>query len=210
MHSIITWLEHPLFLLYNDHVSVAELLGFITGIWCVYLTVKISIWNFPIGLANNLFFLFIFAEAGLFADSALQVVYIVVTAFGWWAWLKLGPGKTELDVTNSPKALLWGLVGAVAATAIMLPVLRSIHDTAPFWDAATTGLSLSAQTLLSLKKLQNWWLWMMADVIYIPLYVVKGLALTSGVYVVFLALCFAGYKQWRAACPSEEVSYAYA
>lgn len=210
MHEIIDWLQQPLFLLYNDEVSVAELLGFITGIWCVYLTVKISVWNFPVGLANNVFFLIIFAEAGLFADSALQVVYIVVTAFGWWAWLKMGPGKTELDVTSSYKAAGWGVLGAIGATAIMWPVLISIHDTAPFWDAATTGLSLSAQTLLSLKKLQNWWFWMLADIIYIPLYVVKGLALTSGVYIVFFALCIAGYKQWRAALNPVKVEHAYA
>lgn len=197
LHTVLSWLEHPLFLLYNDEVSVAELLGFLTGVWCVYLCVKAKVLNFPVGLANNFFFLIIFMDAKLFADSMLQVVYIVLALFGWWAWLKLGPQRTELQVHDEPRSLYWGLGVALAATAIMWPVLVNLHDTAPFWDALTTGLSLGAQMLLCLKRLQNWWLWIAADIIYIPLYLVKGLALTSGVYLIFLGLCIMGLKQWK-------------
>lgn len=212
MHQILTWLEHPLFLLYNDEVSVAELLGFITGAWCVWLCVGPKVLNFPVGIANNLFFLLIFFDAKLYADGILQIFYAVLGLFGWYAWLKLGPQKTELDVGSSRRGLIWGILASIVITAILWPILRSVNDTAPFWDAVTTGLSLSAQTLLSLKKVQNWWLWMAADIIYVPLYVVKGLALTSGVYAIFFGLCVLGYKQWRATYQQRrtriEVAYA--
>jgi nicotinamide mononucleotide transporter len=199
LHEIFNPLNYVLFHLINDEVSISELLGFITGAWCVWLTVKAKVLNFPVGIANSFFFLLLFLNAGLYADSALQIVYIVLGFFGWYAWLKFGPQKTELEVTSSWRWLAWGAVGSVAMTAGLWPILLSVHDIAPFLDALTTGLSLSAQTLLSFKKFQNWFLWIAADLIYIPLYVSKGLALTSGVYIIFLCMCFAGIKQWREA-----------
>ena len=76
-------------------------------------------------------------------------------------------------------------------------MLRAVHDIAPFWDALTTCLSLVAQALLNWKKLENWYFWIAADVIYIPLYVVKRLDLTAIVYMLFLSMCFLGLREWR-------------
>jgi nicotinamide mononucleotide transporter len=76
-------------------------------------------------------------------------------------------------------------------------MLGAVHDIAPFWDALTTCLSLVAQALLNWKKLENWYFWIAADVIYVPLYVVKRLDLTAIVYVLFLSMCFLGLRQWR-------------
>jgi nicotinamide mononucleotide transporter len=75
--------------------------------------------------------------------------------------------------------------------------LRAGNDGAPFWDALTTALSLAAQWLLNTKKIQNWWFWIAADCIYIPLYVVKRLDLTALVYMLFLGLCITGLAAWR-------------
>ena len=74
---------------------------------------------------------------------------------------------------------------------------ETVHDIAPFWDALTTCLSLVAQALLNWKKLENWYFWIAADVVYVPLYVVKRLDLTAIVYVLFLAMCFLGLREWR-------------
>lgn len=196
LHEIFSPLNYTLFHLVNDEVSVSELLGFITGAWCVWLTVKAKLLNFPVGIANSFFFLLLFLNAGLYADSALQIMYIVLGFVGWWAWIYAGPDKTELKVQSSWTWTAWGAVGVVLITGGLWPLLTSVHDVAPFLDALTTGLSISAQTLLSFKKLQNWFFWILADLIYIPLYVSKGLALTSGVYVIFLCMCFAGLYQW--------------
>ncbi len=74
--------------------------------------------------------------------------------------------------------------------------LAAAHDIAPFWDALITCLSLMAQALLNWKKVQNWYFWIGADVVYIPLYFVKRLDLTAIVYVLFLAMCFLGSNAW--------------
>ena len=192
-----------MFTLGNDHVTVAELLGFVTGAAGVWLTVLARISNFPIGIANSAFFLVLFASARLFADSGLQVVYIAAGFTGWWQWLHGGQQRTRLTVARSGWQLLAGCVAfTVLATWGLYVVLSDVHDIAPFLDALTTALSLTAQFLLNCKRIENWAFWIAADLIYIPLYVVKRLDLTAIVYVMFLAMCGAGVAAWRRALRS--------
>src|SRR5215470_339155 len=108
MEGVLAGLAHllaplnvALFTLGNDHVSVAELLGFVTGAASVWLTVLARISNFPVGIANSAFFLVLFASARLYADSGLQVVYIVLGLAGWWKWLHGGAGRGRLTVARS-------------------------------------------------------------------------------------------------------------
>jgi nicotinamide mononucleotide transporter len=186
------------FTIWNDHVTWAELLGFVTGIACVWLAARQRISNWPIGIANSIFFGLLFLDARLFADAALQVVYVVLGFFGWWAWLRLGPQRTELRVNHASRTVLLLTVGGVlAAVTILVPVLRDAHDSAPELDALTASLSLGGQFLLTLKLVENWFWWIAADVIYIPLYLSRGLLLTAVVYVVFLAICLHAVRDWR-------------
>ena len=199
-------LNVALFTLGNDRVSVAELLGFVTGAASVWLTVLARISNFPVGIANSAFFLVLFLSTRLFADSGLQVVYIVLGFAGWWQWLHGGRDQPRLTVARSGWQLLAAFaVFAVLATWGLTVLLERAHDVAPFWDALTTAISLAAQFLLNCKRIENWAFWIAADVIYIPLYVVKRLDLTAIVYVLFLAMCFAGAAAWRRALRRGEV-----
>lgn len=178
-----------------------EVVGFVTGGLCVWLTVRRSIWNFPVGLVNNVFFIVLFVGAGLYADAGLQVVYIVLGLLGWFWWLRGGPDRTALRVRATPR---WGWVAAVAATGILTAAVWSVltshtdSDVAT-WDALTTSLSLVAQVMLGLKWVGNWAFWIAADLVYVPLYLHKGLTLTAVLYVGFLALCVVGLRQWRRA-----------
>src|SRR5262245_28269197 len=189
-----------LFTLGNDQVSVAELLGFVTGAASVWLTVLARISNFPVGIANSAFFLVLFLAARLYADSGLQVVYIVLGFAGWWQWLHGGPQRSRLVVSRSGPLLRAGcLVFAAGGTWGLTVLLRAAHDVAPFWDALTTAVSLAAQFLLNRKMIENWALWIAVDLIYIPLYVVKRLDLTAIVYALFLGMCLLGVAAWRRA-----------
>ena len=150
-------LNVALFTLGNDHVSVAELLGFVTGAASVWLTVLARVSNFPVGIANSAFFLVLFLSARLFANSGLQVVYIVLGFAGWCQWLHGGPERSRLTVARSGWPLLAGCVMfAAAATWGLTVLLDSAHDIAPFWDALTTAVSLAAQFLLNCKKIESW------------------------------------------------------
>src|SRR5262249_11754783 len=180
---------------------------FVTGAASVWLTVLSRISNFPVGIANSAFFLVLFASARLFADSGLQVVYIVLGFAGWWQWLHGGPERSRLTVARSGWLLLaCCVVFAGLATWGLTVLLDAAHDIAPFWDALTTAFSLAAQFLLNYKKIENWAFWIAADVVYIPLYVVKRLDLTAIVYVLFLAMCITGVRGWRRALRSDLVA----
>jgi len=63
--------------------SLTETLGFVTGAACVYLVVRRNVWNFPVGIANNLFFLILFSQARLYGDAGLQIIYIALGIQGW-------------------------------------------------------------------------------------------------------------------------------
>lgn len=176
-----------------------EILGFVTGAASVLLAVRESAWNWPVGIANNIFFLILFWKAKLYADAILQIVYIVISIFGWWNWVRGGAGHTQLPITKmAPRSAIFLALVTAAATALMAAVLHRYTDSVvPFWDGLTTALSLTAQYMLSRKLLENWWVWMTADVIYIALYCYKSLYLTGVLYALFLAMCIAGYAGWR-------------
>jgi nicotinamide mononucleotide transporter len=182
----------------DDAVSWAELLGFATGAACVWLTVRARIANFPVGIANNLFFLVLFWSAQLYADATLQVVYLVLAAVGWWTWLRGGERRSARRMDHaSARTVVVLLLLSVPATWGLTVVLTHARDIAPFWDALTTVLSLAAQWLLNTKSYENWYFWIAADVVYIPLYFVKALYLTGIVYVLFLTMCLLGLRGWR-------------
>jgi NadR type nicotinamide-nucleotide adenylyltransferase len=177
--------------------SMTETLGFVTGAAAVWLLVRESIWTWPAGIANGVFYLVLFAQARFFADSALQVVYIVLGVFGWWWWLRgRGAGESRAITTIGPfeAAILAALTAA--ASYGMLLYLRSVDDSAPLADAVTTALSLAATWMQARKQIENWLVWLAADAIYIPLYFVKGLPLTGVLYCVFALMCVKGWLDW--------------
>jgi nicotinamide mononucleotide transporter len=176
-----------------------EVLGFVTGAVSVAFAVRESAWNWPVGIANNVFFFVLFWKAKLYADALLQIVYVVISIYGWWNWLRGGVGHSELPIarTRLLTAFLLFLLTALS-TAVMAFVLHRFTDSqVPFGDGVTTALSLTAQYMLSRKLLENWWVWMTADVLYILLYCYKSLYLTGILYAVFFAMCIVGYTGWR-------------
>ena len=204
MDAWLTALIHPLmvesFTLWGAPVSRLELLGFVTGGLCVALTVRRNVLNFPVGIANCVFFLLLFASSRLWADAGLQIVYIALGVAGWVRWTRGRRGDTALVVTRAPaREIRWCLAFVVVGTAVVYVALRHADGAAPLFDALTTCLSLAAQWLLNGKRIQTWYFWIAADCIYIPLYVVKDLNLTALVYVLFLGLCIAGLRSWRRA-----------
>ncbi|MER7520576.1 nicotinamide riboside transporter PnuC [Streptomyces sp. NPDC126499] len=195
-------LQQPLFTLLDTPVSWTEVLGFGSGALCVWLVARQHIANWPIGMANNVFFVLLFSQSGLYADAGLQIVFIALAAYGWWTWTHGGgPGSVTrtLPVRRTSRTEWTWLVaaGAVGTLALTLLLDRATDSTVPFWDALTTALSLMATYGQCRKRLESWWLWIAADVVYVPLYAYKELYLTSVLYVGFMTLCVLGLRDWR-------------
>lgn len=185
-----------------------EALGFITGAVCVVLVVRRNVWNFPVGIANNVVFIVLFLGAGLYADAGLQVVYIGLGVTGWIWWLRGRNDAGELIVRRATWRARVVTVFAVLALTIALrwALTEFTSSTVAVWDALTTALSLVAQWMLNARFLENWLVWIAADVLYVGLYVAKDLWLTAALYAIFVGLCATGLRSWRraerAAAPS--------
>jgi nicotinamide mononucleotide transporter len=166
----------------------------------VWLVARQNVWNWPIGIANNVTFFVLFLAAGLYADSALQVVFLGLALYGWWAWLRGGDLRSLLAVsrTTGRQWVVLGFAGVIGTIALTWVLTVATDSSVPLPDAITTVLSLLATWGQARKKLESWWLWIAADLIYIPLYAYKDLWLTSALYIGFLALCVLGLRNWLA------------
>ncbi len=178
--------------------SWPEIWGVVTGAWCVWLTARQSLWNFPIGIVNNVLFGILFFQSRLYGDTSLQVVYLILGVFGWAMWVAGKRGEAALPVTRISEIEIVGVaLFLLISVPLMMRFLHLAGGAVPLWDALTTTLSLAAQYLLSRKRLENWWVWIAADLIYVPLYIHRELYLTSALYGLFLILCCIGLRDWR-------------
>ena len=181
--------------------SALEAVSFATGAVAVWLVVKENIWNFPIGIINTAGYSVVFFEARLYGDASLNVVYCALGIIGWYLWLHGGEHRTKLHVSRAaPSELSLVALGVTLSTLLLWKTLHFVGGSSSFWDALTTSLSLGAQWLLNRKKLENWHIWIVADVIYVPLYVSRGLNLTALLYAVFLVMAVIGLLRWREVC----------
>ena len=178
-----------------------EVGGVVFGVAAVWLTVKENVWCWPVGLVNVALFIVVFWQARLYADMGLQVAYVALCLYGWWAWLHGGADHGFLRVSRAPRRAVaaLALAGTLGAAALGLTLDRHTDASLPFWDSTTTSFSLVAQALQTKKWIENWLVWLAVDAVYVGIYVWKGLYLTAGLYAVFLVLAAKGLVEWRRA-----------
>ena len=187
-----------------------ETFGVVTGVINLVLLARQNIWNWPIGLANNAAYVIVFAAGGLYGDAGLQVVFIVLGVYGWWNWMRHGDSKA-LSVSRTPTRV-WIVLSPLTIAGFFFLRWFLAHHTdskVPVWDGLVTALSLAAIYSQSRKRIENWWIWILVDLISIPLYIYKGLYKTSALYLVFLVLCIFGLRQWtREITPQQRIESA--
>jgi nicotinamide mononucleotide transporter len=176
-----------------------EAIGVLSGIVSVYLLARERIWGWPVGLVNVTLFIVVFYEARLYADAALQVVYVALCLYGWRTWLAGGGGDAPIAPSRAPRRAVGALLalGVVSSLAIGATIGRHTDAALPWVDASTTSFSLIAQWMQTRKWIENWWLWIAVDIVYVGMYVMKALYLTAGLYLVFLVLAGLGLVEWR-------------
>jgi nicotinamide mononucleotide transporter len=186
-------------------MSITEILGVLANAACVILVVRKSIWNFAFGIAGCAFFIELFYQSRLWWDMSLQGVFIALSIMGWISWARSAQ-ENDLPIRRAdPKVLLASVLLVALITPAMMKISIYFHGAAPFWDSLTTALSLVAQAFLNRKLFENWFFWIAADIIYIPLYLSRELYLTSFLYAIFLCLCLAGARSWRREMSTQEL-----
>ncbi len=184
----------------GQNVSALELAAFISGLLCVWLTQRMHIANWPAGLFNTVCFFFLFVEAKLYADALLQVAFFTLGVYGWWSWARVRAAAGTLPVTRAGRREVGVILGlALLGTGLAAAVLIAWTDSpAPWPDAAILVLSLLATWAQAQRRLESWVLWIVVDLISIPLYWSRALPLTAALYVIFLMICIAGLMSWKA------------
>jgi nicotinamide mononucleotide transporter len=180
-------------------MSPLEIAAVVLSLIGVWQTVREDIWCWLTGSISTALFSIAFFQARLYSDVGLQLIYILLNAYGWYQW-KFG-GRDKAGVPISTMTLRqWGVTAlvALASIAALGTALNRMTDTdVAYWDATTTTLSLIAQYLLARKLIENWWVWIAVNALYIGIYIYKGLYLTSGLQLVLILLSVMGYWEWR-------------
>ena len=154
-------------------------------------------WGWPLAAISSVLYFFLFWNQRLYGDALLQVLFVVLALWGWSVWLR-GVEGAPLPVTRMPTrqrftlawmgALLWLVTGTV---------LLNFTDTdVPWWDAFPTAFSLVGQYLLAHKRLENWGIWILVNIVAAGLFAWKALWLTTLLYLVFIAFSAVGWRTW--------------
>jgi HTH-type transcriptional repressor of NAD biosynthesis genes len=178
--------------------SDVEVAAFVTGAWSVWLCARNDVRTWPLGVANGAIFVWLFWDARLYADAAVNCWYVVIGLYGWWLWGNGGTRRGERPVSRIRGGeLALHALGVVVLTAWAWRHLEALGDSAPFLDALTSAISLSAVLMQARRQVESWYLWIAVDLVYVPLYVWRGLPLTGALYLLFLGLCAVGLRDWR-------------
>jgi nicotinamide mononucleotide transporter len=166
----------------------------------IVLTIQQRISCWPVAIVGIMAYLIVFIRARLYADAAIQPIFIVQNLYGWWFWAHggaRGEGQAPIVTLDWRSRAAW-LAGTAAVSLVVgAGLARWTNAAAPYADAALSTTSLVANWLLARKVLENWLLWIAVDVGYVILFWTKDLLLSAGLYTVLLALAVAGLLEWQ-------------
>lgn len=187
-----------------------ELVAVVMTLVGIVLTIKEKISCWPVAIVGILAYFVVFARARLYADAALQPIYVVQNIYGWWYWAhggQRGHGQAPIVVLPWRNRFAWLAGTAVISLIVGAALARWTNAAAPYADAALSTTSLAANWLLARKVLENWWLWITVNVGYVILFWKKNLLLSAGLYVVLMALAAAGLIEWQRSRERQTAAY---
>ena len=185
-----------------------EVIAVVFGVVAIWLASKGEVVNFGIGLVNCVLYGILFGREGLYSGMILQGIYFVINLYGLYSWRK---PKAETDkelkvmwltvkeslvvvAVIAVTGVLWGM--GVKYGARLLP--ENIQEPQyPMVDAILTTASIVAQILLTRKKIDNWVIWVLVDVVYIGLFLMVGMYWTAGLYVLYVLIAIRAIREWN-------------
>ena len=174
-----------------------EYIAVIFGILSVWYAQKNKVLVFPTGIISVLIYVYLTYENKLYADTGINIYYFIMSIYGWILWTtKNKKIKKEISF-NSKQENLISMSLCIFFFLIIQYALNKTDSDVVFLDSITTALSLTGMLLLARRKLENWIYWIIADIIYIPLYINKELYPTSLQFFIFLILAILGYRNWK-------------
>ena len=160
-----------------------------------------KIWVYPTGLVATLVTMYIFLEDGLLGDMMLNAYYSLMSIYGWWNWARVKAGRKVVSIsrTTALEKIIGVLLFLVTAgfTYMIYLLFGDELDGSNYLDMITSGIFFTAMWYMATKKIENWTLWILADVITVPLYAYRGWGILSLQYLIFTILAIQGYIAWK-------------
>ena len=183
------------------YLIALEGIAFFFGIASVVYAKKEHIWVYPTGLVATLITMYIFLQDELLGDMMLNLYYSIMSVYGWWNWSRKKAGRKLVRISRTnlrEKGIGWLLFAlTVGVTYLVYQAFGTEMDWTNYVDMITSGIFFTAMWYMATKKIENWTLWILADVITVPLYAYRGWGMLSLQYLVFTILAIQGYLQWK-------------
>lgn len=188
---------------------ILEFVVFVFGIWSVWYAGKENILVYPTGLIATVISVYLLFLAGYLGEVVLNGYYSVMSLYGWYNWSKVDVNKQSLKITRTnSKEKITGLLIFIITMVVVYAVYRIFeYDIHPenYIDIFTSGIFFTGMYFMALKKIENWTLWIIGDIISIPLYAYRGLGILSLQFVIFTALAIKAYIEWRGILEREKL-----
>ena len=182
-------------------IILLEAIVFVAGILSVWFAKKENIWVYPTGLLATVITVYLFLKDGLLGDMMMNVYWSAMSIYGWWNWSRTKDNKKVVQIsrTNTKEKTIG--VALFFATMLFNYGIYRLFDyeilTSNYIDIFTSGLFFTAMWYMVLKKLENWTLWIIADIITVPLYAYRGWGMLSLQYLIFTLLAIQAYRAWK-------------
>ncbi len=183
------------------YLIVLEAIAFVFGIMSVWYAKNENILVYPVGLVATVITVYLLFKAGYLGDMMMNFYYSVMSIYGWWNWSRKKEGTLVVPISRTNfKEQAMGVLMFLFTMAVTYLVYKGYGyqlETANYIDIFTSGIFFTAMWYMANKKLENWTLWIIGDLITIPLYAYRGLGILSLQYLIFTILAIQGYMAWK-------------
>lgn len=185
----------------EPYIILLEAIVFVAGILSVWYAKKENILVYPTGLVATIITVYLFYRDGLLGDMMMNFYWSAMSIYGWWNWSRKKSDKKVVQIsrTNTAEKLI-GFSLFLTTMFINYAVYKVFgYEIEPsnYVDIFTSGIFFTAMWYMALKKLENWTLWIFADLVTVPLYAYRGWGMLSLQYVIFTALAVQAYFAWK-------------
>ena len=201
-----------LFSQYKDYPTyqiTLELVAIFFGLWSVWCAKKDNILVFPTGLISTSIYAYLLWKWNLLGDSMINVYYFIMSIYGWYHWTRKSGEIIEFPISTTTKKERKTALIIFTLTIIFVIIVYLYFDKFTTWsayvDTFVTGIFFVGMWLMAKRKIENWILWVIGDLISIPLYFAKGYTFTSFQYIVFTIIAVFGYLEWKKILNSNKV-----
>ncbi|MFS4468753.1 nicotinamide riboside transporter PnuC [Maribacter sp. 2210JD10-5] len=182
-------------------IIVLEAIVFFFGSASVWFAKRENIWVYPTGLIATVITVYLFLRDGLLGDMMMNFYWSAMSIYGWWNWSRKKNDEKVVKITRTTTREKGIGIGLFIMTMIINYVVYQIFnveiETSNYIDIFTSGIFFTAMWYMALKKLENWTLWIFADIITVPLYAYRGWGMLSLQYLIFTILAVQGYLAWK-------------